>query len=62
MIYRAICERLKTVDQVTDTITCLRHMISELAGETDVHSEQVKWVLGEESRIPRRWHLFDQSL
>ena len=49
-IYRVICERLETIDHVTDAIECLQQMVGELADETDIHDEQAKWILGKPER------------
>ena len=34
-------------DRITDAIECFQQMDSELAGETNMRDEQVKWAVGE---------------
>ena len=46
-VYRTICEHLETLDQITVATDCFQHMKSELAKETNLHTEQAKWVHGE---------------
>ncbi|KAF8547208.1 hypothetical protein OG21DRAFT_1501672 [Imleria badia] len=43
--YRAICERLETINHITDVIECLQHMQNELGEEADMSDEQAKWVV-----------------
>ena len=47
IIYRAICERLEMTDCVLDASSCFHQMVSELAGQIDMHDVHAKWVLGE---------------
>jgi hypothetical protein len=44
-IYRAVCERLETIERITDAIECFHGMANELAGE--IQGKEAKWVLGE---------------
>ena len=54
MIYRVVCERLETMDHVTDAVECFNQMTSELGGEMNLHGEHLEWALGKWSRIPCR--------
>ena len=54
IIYRAICEVLEMFGRVLDASNCFHQMVSELAGQTDAHDEQAKWVLGELRALCRR--------
>ena len=51
MIYRVLCERLETMDRVTDAVECFHQMTSALGGEINLDGEQSDWALGEWSRI-----------
>ena len=57
MIYRVICERLETMDRITDAVRCFHQMTTELGGQLNLRGEHSKWVLGEYkcSRIPCRY-------
>ena len=46
-IYRAICECLEAIGNVTDANECFRQMVDELVEQANVHDEQVVWALGE---------------
>ncbi|KAG8221675.1 WD40-repeat-containing domain protein [Butyriboletus roseoflavus] len=56
-ICRVICERLETIDHVTDAIECL----SELAGEKDMHGEEAKWVLEFKQRCAEKLACFGDA-
>ena len=45
-VYQAICERLETVDHITDAIECFHEMKIELAQQ--IQGKEAKWVLGED--------------
>ncbi|KAG8216354.1 hypothetical protein J3R82DRAFT_6433 [Butyriboletus roseoflavus] len=53
-IFRVICERLETIDHITDAIECLQQMVNELAGGKDAHGEQAKWVLDFKQRCAEK--------
>ena len=40
-----MCERLETVDRITDAIECFHEMENELVQQ--MQGEEAKWVLGE---------------
>ncbi|KAF8545967.1 hypothetical protein OG21DRAFT_1278881 [Imleria badia] len=46
VIYRALCKRLETYDRVMDAIECFRQMVDELGEGTNLHRENLEWVLG----------------
>ncbi|KAF8551249.1 hypothetical protein OG21DRAFT_1445453 [Imleria badia] len=45
MIYRAICERLETIDHVLDVSECFLQMVNELGREISTHGEQATWAV-----------------
>ena len=45
-VYRAICERLNTIDRILDASKCFLQMAGELAKETTTHRKQAEWVDG----------------
>ena len=45
MIYRAICERLETMDRITDAVECFDQMTTELGVSMNLRAW--KWALGE---------------
>lgn len=46
-MYRVVCECFETMDCVMDAVECFHQMTAELGEETNLYSEQFKWVLGE---------------
>ena len=50
-IYRALCDHLKTLDQIMVVTECFHGMMSELGDET-LDVGQAEWVLGGQSCIP----------
>ena len=56
IIYRVICDRLETIDCVSDAGECFRQMVEEL-GEQDA-----KWVHGEQSYITYRCRLCNHCI
>ena len=62
-IYRAICERLETINRVTDTIECFYKMMGELGGEVYTSGPMTEWVSGEfvfYRSVYRTFNLFGQ--
>ena len=47
MVYRAICERLDTIDHILDASECFVQMVNELRVETTSDGEQKEWVASE---------------
>ena len=45
-VYRALCERLRSIDRITDVVECFHQGISELGGKT-MRNEHLEWALGE---------------
>ncbi|KAF8552314.1 WD40 repeat-like protein [Imleria badia] len=43
-VYRAICERLETIDRITDAFECVKQLTTELGGENHLHGEHLEWV------------------
>lgn len=47
-IYRALCERLETLGNVTDATSCFYQMMRDLEARTNPHIEQeLEWVPSE---------------
>ena len=46
-IYRVICERLETIDRITNAIECFLEMMSKLGGEVYMSGPMTEWVSGE---------------
>jgi hypothetical protein len=44
-VYQTICERLETVNHITDAIECFHEMANELAQQME--GKEAKWVFGE---------------
>ena len=42
-IYRAVCERLETIDRITDAVECFHHITSGLGGKIILHGEHSGW-------------------
>ncbi|KAF8546152.1 hypothetical protein OG21DRAFT_1215477 [Imleria badia] len=62
-IYRALCERLETLDCLTDAKECLRQMVDELGEVTNLHGEQLEWVLAFRQRSSEKSeHLGDTAV
>ena len=53
MVYRAICERLDTIDHILDASECVVQMVNELEVETTSDSGQKEWVTSKWS--PMLW-------
>ena len=47
---------------MTDAVECWQQMVSEMAGNMDIHGEQANWVSGQELCLPSVWCLFDPHL
>ena len=47
MIYRVVCERLETLDRVTDALECFHQMTSALGRNMNLHGEHSEWGHGE---------------
>ncbi|KAF8551245.1 hypothetical protein OG21DRAFT_1487133 [Imleria badia] len=45
MTYRAICERLETIDRTLDASECFLQMMNELAGKMTKHDVQATWAV-----------------
>ncbi|KAF8550490.1 hypothetical protein OG21DRAFT_1513946 [Imleria badia] len=43
-IYRAICERLETIDRITDAFECVKQLTTELGGENNLHGGCLEWI------------------
>ena len=52
-IYRAICERLETIDHILDASRCFRQMVGEFTRETIPHREQAEWLEGGSGHVCR---------
>ncbi|KAG6372499.1 hypothetical protein JVT61DRAFT_7605 [Boletus reticuloceps] len=47
-VYRALCERLETINRIADAVECFQEMTNELGEETTgLHGEHLAWALGE---------------
>ncbi|KAN0101164.1 hypothetical protein V8E55_001148, partial [Tylopilus felleus] len=44
MVHRAICERLETIDHISEASECVVQMVNELGMETISNGEQKEWV------------------
>ena len=51
MVYRAICERLKTIGSVLDASECFVQMVNELEVEMTSDGEQKGWIASEWSSM-----------
>ena len=54
-IYRALCDHLDTLGQITTATKCFQQMNSELENAVELHTEQAEWVVGECCCIPCRY-------
>ena len=53
MVYRAICERLETIDHISEASECVVQMVNELGMETISNGEQKEWVTSEWASMSR---------
>ncbi|KAF8546584.1 hypothetical protein OG21DRAFT_1491063 [Imleria badia] len=53
-IYRALCDHLETLDQLTVAMECFHQMNSELTEQTNLHAEQ-EWVLHFRQRVSTKF-------
>ena len=51
MVYRAICERLETIDHILEAGECVVQMVNELRVETTSDGAQKEWVASEWSSM-----------
>ena len=49
--YQTICDFLEGIDRITDAAECFHQMVKELSVEVETDGDQMKWGLGEESRM-----------
>ncbi|KAF8553231.1 hypothetical protein OG21DRAFT_1269071 [Imleria badia] len=49
--YRALCDHLEMLDQITVAIECFDQMNSELADKMELHAEQADWIIDFKQRL-----------